>query len=130
VLPEEPLLHTGRKLELQQAVVNLLENALDATPEGGAVTLSAAAGDLGIEVVVQDTGPGIPDDLRERVFEPFFTTKPPGEGTGMGLSLARSFVEACGGALRYEPGPGGRGAVFRIVLRAEAGEECGEVSLS
>lgn len=115
-LPEEPRVYAGRKLELQQAVVNLLENALDATPAGGTVTVSVRPRGEGAEVRVADTGPGIPDELRARVFEPFFTTKPPNEGTGLGLSLARSFVETCGGELCYEPGPEGRGAVFRILL--------------
>jgi signal transduction histidine kinase len=73
--------------------------------EGGAVVVEVA-----------DNGPGIPQDLHGRVFEPFYTTKPPGEGTGLGLSLAYEIVtNGYGGALEVESGEG-EGAVFRIRL--------------
>src|SRR3989475_5237291 len=64
---------------------------------------------------VADTGPGIPAEIRSKIFEPFFTTKPPGEGTGLGLSLCRGIIEAHGGTIEVESEPG-RGTTFVIEL--------------
>jgi signal transduction histidine kinase len=68
-----------------------------------------------IALIVEDDGPGIPDDLSGRIFEPFFTTRPPGEGTGLGLSLCYTFVEQHGGRI-WEEGKAGDGARFVIEL--------------
>jgi two-component system, NtrC family, sensor kinase len=92
--------------QLQQVLINLLINALEATPAGGRVSVDARAtthdGRAGVAVSVTDTGPGIPPDLLPRVFEPFFTTKPPGQGTGLGLAISRDIVQAHGGQIRVE----------------------------
>ena len=103
--------------DLETAIGNLLRNAVQASPTGAQVQLSArrspargagvGAGTAGVEIVVRDRGPGIPAALRERLFEPFFTTKEPGKGTGLGLSLARCAVERCGGSLALEPADDG-----------------------
>src|SRR5439155_132604 len=68
-----------------------------------------------VQLEIADTGPGIPHDIQARIFEPFFTTKPPGQGTGLGLSLCRGIIEEHGGTLGVESEPG-HGATFRIEL--------------
>jgi signal transduction histidine kinase len=75
-----------------------------------------------VEVVVADNGPGIPVELLDQVFEPFITTKEPGRGTGLGLAVSASIVEAMGGTIRAAS-PDGGGAVFHIVLPALAAED-------
>ena len=113
--PETPPL-TGDRVQLQQVVLNLLRNALEAAPpslgEGGAVVLRTGRTEAGgVEVSVRDTGDGLPAELLDRAFEPFFTTKL--GGMGMGLSIARSIVTAHGGTISAANAPGG-GAVFRM----------------
>jgi signal transduction histidine kinase len=101
--------------QLDQLLINLAVNAIEAVPEKGTVTIEAAAeardGRDGVALVVRDTGHGIPDELRARVFEPFFTTKPPGRGTGLGLTICRDIVKEHGGEIRVESSPGGGTAV-------------------
>ncbi len=92
----------GCAAELESTLLNLVTNAIDATPKGGSVTITAVTERDGVEVRVTDTGEGVPAELRERIFEPFFTTKAVGKGTGLGLALAQRFVEAHGGHLRCE----------------------------
>jgi CheY-like chemotaxis protein len=75
-----------------------------------------------VRVTVQDNGPGIPPDVLPRIFDPFFTTKAPGEGSGLGLSVAHGIVHAYGGAITVDSG-WGRGAAFHIYLPALAGAE-------
>ncbi|MFM1892619.1 MAG: hypothetical protein RLZ44_1696, partial [Pseudomonadota bacterium] len=83
--PLQLALHGDRGL-LQQALVNVLINAVQVTPEHGTVQVSAAPTGPGVEIQVADQGPGIPAEAADRLFDPFFTTKPEGEGTGLGLS--------------------------------------------
>lgn len=105
---EVSLIRVGQ-VRLEQVLVNLLVNALDAV-EGQAaaavtVTRSEAAGQ--VEIAVTDNGPGIPLALITRVMEPFFSTKTSGESLGLGLSISRSIVEEFGGSLMLEEAPGG-----------------------
>ncbi len=107
------LLIRGRTASVQQVAVNLLANAWDAVALQAAPMVAVYTRDSGdfVEIVVEDNGEGVPEALRERVFEPFVTTKAPGEGTGLGLYLARRTVEESGGSLALEA-EAGRGARF------------------
>ena len=98
---------TADRTLLRTALQSIAENALEAMPEGGTLWLgvSAAPERRVVEFEIMDTGPGIPDELRERVFEPFFSTK--GGGTGLGLSIARGVIRGHQGQLRMERAPGG-----------------------
>lgn len=97
----------------QQLLVNLLVNALQALPQGGTVALHGFVEREALVLDFEDSGPGVPQPLRERIFEPFFTTRP--TGTGLGLPLCRQIVEAHGGSIScVEPSAGG--ARFRIRL--------------
>ena len=88
--------------ELNQVWANLIDNAIDAVPVGGNVAVSATRHGSGVLVRVVDDGPGVPEEVRERIFEPFFTTKPVGEGTGLGLVIARSLVRQHQGEIEIE----------------------------
>ena len=94
----------GDQEKLEQAFVNLINNAYDAIGKDGEITLSTShESDKGEVVVrVRDTGEGIPPEIRDRVFDPFFTTKGVGKGTGLGLSVTFGIVKAHGGALDFE----------------------------
>ncbi|HEY2163460.1 MAG TPA: HAMP domain-containing sensor histidine kinase, partial [Gemmatimonadaceae bacterium] len=100
--------------ELNQVWMNLIDNALDAVGDGGRVTVSARAEGPSVVVRVIDDGPGIPEDLKRRIFDPFFTTKPVGQGTGMGLDIARRLVESNNGRLDFDSKPGN--TEFRVAL--------------
>ena len=103
--------------ELNQVWTNLIDNAIGAMDGQGTLTLrTALEGDQAL-VEVADTGPGVPDDLRQRIFEPFFTTKPVGEGTGLGLDIAyRIVVQRHRGDLRLESSPGNTRFQVRLPL--------------
>jgi PAS domain S-box-containing protein len=108
------------KILIEQVIMNLVRNAIEAIGHAETarreVTISTRSRGGGtLEVVVEDTGPGIPAAGAEALFQPFFTTKP--TGMGMGLSLSRSIAEAHGGELVAEPGSNS-GAIFRLVLPA------------
>ena len=100
---------------LQQVLLNLALNAIQAMRGGGRLTIEAgAAADGGAAWIrVRDTGPGIPAALAGRVFDPFFTTKP--QGVGLGLSIVHKIIEGCGGEIVLESGHPG-GARFRLML--------------
>lgn len=98
--------------ELNQVWTNLIDNALDAVGESGTLELRTTQDGPKVIVSVCDSGPGIPDEIRERVFEPFFTTKPPGVGTGLGLHIAYNIVcQRHGGSIKIEGGEGGMNCV-------------------
>ncbi len=87
---------------LEQVLLNLVLNAVDAVPSGAGRIEVRATHDPSADVIVlevEDNGPGIPPSVRERLFEPFFSTKEPGKGTGLGLAVGRGLVEAAGGTL-------------------------------
>jgi signal transduction histidine kinase len=99
---------------LRDALSNLLLNALQATPHGGRVELMAAQSDGELVISVQDSGSGVPVDLRERIWEPFFTTRQ--RGTGLGLAIVRKRVQEVGGSAVLVSGNGG-GALFQLRVR-------------
>jgi len=102
-------------MQLEQAILEVASNAMDATPPGGRVALAARHDTARGEVVlaITDTGPGIAPEVLPRVTEPFFTTRP--EGTGLGLAIARRFLEQNGGTLEVESAPGD-GTTVRLRL--------------
>ena len=113
----------GNASELKQVLLNLLENALDASPRGGRIRLECAAHPDGVELCVEDQGPGIPAADLERIFDPFFSTKAPGRGTGLGLAIVHRIVADHGGHVEVDAGGSpGRGARFRVVLPAAVSE--------
>ena len=114
-LPETPIRVAARGSELSHVWVNLMENALEAMGPTGTLGLRVRRDGDGVVVEVCDTGPGVPEALRDRIFDPFFTTKPPGQGTGLGLHIARSIVvNQYRGRLDLESGPDG--TTFRVCL--------------
>jgi len=121
--PETRVLADRR--EVGQALLNLLLNAVYVTPEGGEIRirLRRRPGRCGISV--EDDGPGIPVEIRQRVTDPFFSTKPEGEGTGLGLSVTRTIAEAHGGDLGFEFPE--RGTMVTLWLR-EAGADAAELA--
>lgn len=102
-----------------QAVVNLVMNAVQATPDGGLVTVVTRSAAAGIELAIRDTGPGIVEERREKIFKPFFTTKH--QGTGLGLSITREIIHRHGGTIRVDSEPG-QGTTFTIILPPSGGE--------
>ena len=107
--------------QLQQAVIILAENAIDAMPEGGTLTLRTLGDEEdeggAVLIEVRDTGQGIPPEIRERIFDPFFTTKEVGRGTGLGLAVCYGIVTEHGGRIAVDSTVG-RGTAFRISLPA------------
>jgi two-component system, NtrC family, sensor kinase len=106
--------------QIQQVLANLVMNAIQAQPDGGQVRVSIDDADSNgdaVRVRVEDDGPGIPADARERIFEPFFTTKDPGEGTGLGLTVSYGIVTDHGGRIEVESADG-EGSAFIVCLPA------------
>lgn len=106
----------GASEELLQVWTNLLSNALQAVGQAGRVVMRCRRDGGAVEVEVEDDGHGIAPSVAERIFEPFFTTKAHGEGTGLGLDIAKRITESHGGSIRFESEPGR--TVFRVSLPA------------
>lgn len=112
---------------LEQVLANLVANARDAMPEGGDLRIRVGRGEGvtgGAVVLVSDTGPGIPDDMRERLFTPFFTTKGSGHGTGLGLASSRALMSEVGGDIQLAPNHGS-GATFVLTFSEPCAEPMG-----
>ena len=122
----------GDANQLEQVVMNIMVNAGDVMPKGGVITIATSAVDLerdagsvhpllapGKYVVlkISDTGPGIPEEIRDKIFDPFFTTKGPGKGTGLGLAMVYGIVKEHHGVINVRTETG-RGAAFDIYLPA------------
>ena len=102
---------------MQQVLLNILDNAIDAVGRDGTITIRTGAAPDRSEVFVSvsDTGEGIPPELLSRIFDPFYTTKKVGEGTGLGLAICHSILEKLGGRIHAASAPG-QGATFTVTL--------------
>jgi len=121
-VPENLPLVRGDMRNLQQVFMNLLLNAVQATPPGGLITLTAWAGlDGFVRFAVRDTGSGIRPEVLEHIFEPFYTTKEVGRGTGLGLSVTYAIIKRHGGRIEVESVVG-KGTVFTVFLPQDTGQ--------
>ncbi len=124
-IPEDITVNVDKQ-RMQQVFLNLIKNASDALEKSGHIWLTAQRsqskkGNV-VEIMVEDDGPGIPEDMREKIFEPFFTTKDVGKGSGLGLYVVHDIIESHGGELKLESSTGS-GTTFIIWLKDERGEE-------
>jgi two-component system NtrC family sensor kinase len=103
--------------QIQQAVIALSTNAVDAMPDGGTLTLRARPEAHSVAIEIEDTGVGIPAEDLSKIFDPFFTTKEVGKGTGLGLAVCYGIITDHGGRLSVRSNPG-KGSVFTILLPA------------
>lgn len=127
-LPKTELWVQGGQVRLQQVLVNLISNALDATSESTTapdIFLSVAAVGKHVTIKVRDSGPGLPEDVIGQMFDPFFTTKGAGKGLGLGLSISYNIIKDFGGDLSASNHPDG-GSEFTIML--DAAEPIAEVA--
>ena len=115
-VPPNTLLTADREM-VRRALLNLVLNAVDVMPDGGALVITSYDGPRGFELEVADSGPGLSDEDQRRVFEPFYTTKAPGHGTGLGLAVVQSIVEDSGGVAWVDEAREG-GAAFKVFLPA------------
>ncbi|HOV87152.1 MAG TPA: PAS domain S-box protein [Syntrophobacteraceae bacterium] len=111
-LDPDPLMVEGDSDQLKQVFLNMMQNAVEAMNGVGTLTVGTRIGDGTIQVLIRDSGPGIPVEIRERIFDPFFTTKT--EGTGLGLAISRNIVQDHGGAISVESSS--RGTTFLLQL--------------
>ncbi len=121
-LPEKVPHIMADKSQMEQVVLNLIVNAGEAMGGRGMLAISTTHHKERkvVELVVEDSGPGVPEDIRSRIFEPFFTTKRPGKGTGLGLAITLGIVQRHRGQITVESGAG-RGSIFRVTLPASSG---------
>ena len=122
--PGLPQVHVDA-VQMEQALIEIISNAVDAMPDGGHLSIRASiegAGDMGQALIqITDTGKGIPADVLPSVCEPFFTTR--AEGTGLGLAIAKRYVDQNGGQLRIESRPGATSVTIRLPITAPQGAE-------
>ena len=111
--PEQPLPISGTPPQLQQVLVNIMLNAVQAMHPGGRLDIGVSAEDKNAVITLQDTGDGIPSQMLPHIFDPFFTTK--NEGTGLGLSLSYAIIKDHQGDIEVKSVEG-RGTTFRIIL--------------
>jgi signal transduction histidine kinase len=110
----------GSPGRLGQVMLNLLQNGVDASADGGQLSIVAESTGSHVRITVADRGTGIPADVAEHVFEPFFTSKNVDEGTGLGLYICREIVTSMGGTIGFETSPAG--TTFRVDLPAHLPE--------
>jgi signal transduction histidine kinase len=105
----------GSTNQLRQVLLNIIRNAKEAMPEGGILSLETMSEDTRIIIHIEDTGIGIPKEIRDKIFEAFFTTKQEVKGVGLGLSVCYGIIKDHGGEIRVESEEG-RGSAFSIIL--------------
>ncbi|MGW8162075.1 MAG: sensor histidine kinase, partial [Desulfobulbales bacterium] len=112
------------QMQLQQIFLNIINNGIDAVGMDGKVTIITKKVAKGVQIIIEDNGPGIPDHILAHIFEPFFTTKQTGEGTGLGLSITYGLIKKLGGDIDVRSTVG-KGAAFTIYLplRSETNEQ-------
>ncbi|OAG26746.1 sensor histidine kinase [Thermodesulfatator autotrophicus] len=113
ILPEEEVFVKGNFNQLQQVLINIITNAIQAMNKGGKLEIRVKKKDYQAVIEISDTGPGIPEDIRKKIFDPFFTTKE--KGTGLGLSVSYSIIQKHKGQIEVESEEG-KGTIFRILL--------------
>jgi PAS domain S-box-containing protein len=121
VFPGEYVIH-GDYSQLMQALVNVLLNAVQASPQGGTIEIWAEPEEELVALRISDQGPGIPPEDVSKVCDPFFTTKPQGEGTGLGLSVTLAIIKNHGGELSFAPTRGGGTTVTLALPLARGGD--------
>lgn len=104
--------------QLNQVVMNLMANAIDAIEGPGTISIATGEEESMAFISVRDSGKGIPESIRQRIFEPFFTTKPVGQGTGLGLAISYGIVQAHGGVIEVESEQG-KGTKFTVRIRLD-----------
>jgi signal transduction histidine kinase len=123
-LPDEPLRVPLPRNSLVQVLFNIVQNAIEASPAGGTVTVALVPEEGRLEFAASDQGPGIPPGIGNRIFEPFFTTKEDersGGGLGLGLAISREIMASLGGTLDYNSTSAG--TTFRIVVPLAVGAQ-------
>ncbi len=118
----------GKRNDLNQVLINMIVNSAQAIadmsppPDQPKITVTSRRSETGIEIVVRDNGPGVPDELLDRVFDPFFTTKPIGVGSGQGLAISRKLVDSSFGGSITVTGSADGGAEFIISIPLAEGQ--------
>ncbi len=125
-LPEESVMVRYDAQQIEQVLINLMTNAIQAMPEGGDLFVDLESAEEHVEIIVRDEGSGIPDEYIGKIFDPFFTTKAEGEGTGLGLSVSYGIVTEHGGHIEVESEVG-EGTTFKVILPIEQEESSSEV---
>lgn len=114
-IPKDAVMVTYDATQIEQVLVNLFQNAIQAMLNGGKLQINLAREENGISISIKDEGVGIPEENLRRIFDPFFTTKPEGEGTGLGLSVSYGIISKHRGQIDVESQPG-QGSTFTIKL--------------
>jgi signal transduction histidine kinase len=117
-VPDDPVYVTYDAQQIEQVLINLIQNGVQAMPDGGTLTVRLQHTSGKAQIEVEDTGVGIPESILGRIFEPFFTTKPEGQGTGMGLATSYGIVTSHGGEIHVSSQPGA-GSTFSVLLPDE-----------
>lgn len=123
-MPSSPVLIWYDAQQIEQVLINLLGNAIQAMKNGGTVRINLSEAESSIALSVQDNGVGIPEKNLERIFDPFFTTKPEGEGTGLGLSVSFGIITRHRGQISVDSKPG-LGTTFTILLPIDQEQDTG-----
>jgi two-component system NtrC family sensor kinase len=121
-LPDQPVMMAYDAQQIEQVLINLITNAVQAMQHGGSLRVNLNKSGSKVSIGVQDTGSGIPKQNLNRIFDPFFTTKPEGEGTGLGLSVSYGIVSRHGGTIEVESELGW-GTTFTVVLPEDPGSQ-------